>query len=206
MDPYTRIVFQTPALSKREMSGLFLPEFAHVFEGFAFGFRDHLPDEDGGDDTDHAVDCVGSEVAEGDAHRTDAHVVQRHEGGGNDEVEDPLESDGDRCCLASDSVREDLGNENPADRSPAEHECGAVDKDTYYRNNRRTSCDDIAECHAERSDSHQGRTPDKQRLAPELLDSEYCKKGERNIDDAHEYGVHHRVAHAHRLENTRRKV
>ena len=92
----------------------------HVFEGFALGFRNAFPDEDGGGYTDAAVEEVGEYVTELRVRRN-LHIVQRQEGRRNDEVEDPLEGHGDGYAGAANRVRENLGDEHPADRAPAEH-------------------------------------------------------------------------------------
>ena len=47
---------------------LFLPEFGHVFEGFALCFWDEFPDEDGCDDADDSVEAVCEGVTEVFAH------------------------------------------------------------------------------------------------------------------------------------------
>lgn len=100
----------------------FLPEFGHVFEGLAFGFGHELVDEQGGNDTHDAVEGVDEAVAEFVAHVADADVVHRDEGRRDDEIEYPLEGYGDCHGGRSDRVGEDLGDQNPADGSPGEHE------------------------------------------------------------------------------------
>ena len=40
------------------------PELGHVFESLALGLRNKLPDEEGCDDTDDAIEAVGEPVAE----------------------------------------------------------------------------------------------------------------------------------------------
>ena len=96
---------------------LLFPEFGHVFEGLTLGFGNELPDEEGCKDADNAIEAVGEPVAEVIAW-SEVHIEHRHEGGGDDEVEDPLEGNGDGNGCSTNGVGEDLGNEYPADRPP----------------------------------------------------------------------------------------
>lgn len=54
------------------------PKFGHILEGLALRFRNKLPDEDGSDDTDDAIETVGEPVAE-IVTLSEVHVEHRHE-------------------------------------------------------------------------------------------------------------------------------
>ena len=114
---------------------LLLPESGHVFEGLSLRFRNKFPDEYGSENADDSVQAVGEGVTE-ILHRAEAHVVERKEGRRDDEVEYPLESHRYGYCRTTDGVREDLRDEYPADRPPAEHERGTVDHYADDRHNR----------------------------------------------------------------------
>ena len=104
-----------------------LPELRHVLKRLTLGLGHQTPDEDGGDDADETVEAVGEPVAEVIA-LGDVHVEHRHEGGGDDEVEDPLEGHGHGDCLTTDGVGEYLGDEHPADGAPREHEACRIEE------------------------------------------------------------------------------
>ena len=87
-----------------------LPELGHVFECLAFGFRNELPDKDRCNDTDDAIHAIDEPEAEAVGHR--------HERCRDNPVENPLESYGDGYGCTTDGVREDFGDEHPADGSP----------------------------------------------------------------------------------------
>ena len=55
------------------------PELRHVFERLALGLGDEIPDEEGCNDADDAVEAVGEPVTEVIAFRQ-VHVEHGHEG------------------------------------------------------------------------------------------------------------------------------
>ena len=183
------------------MQWLFLaaPELGHIFEGLAFGLGHEAPYEEGGDDADDAVEAVGEPMAEVVA-GLQVHVEHRHEGGGDDEVEDPLEGYGNGHGSAADGVGEDLGDEHPADGAPREHEGGGIDHDAEHSDDLEAS---LAEGggYAEGSECHAERAPDEERLAAPALYGEHGDEGEEDVDDAHDDGVDHGVGHAHIAED-----
>ena len=68
-----------------------LPECGHILEGLALGLGNELPDEEGCDDTDDAIETVGEPVAEVITFRQ-VHVEHGHERRAYDEVGNPLAS------------------------------------------------------------------------------------------------------------------
>ena len=144
-------------------------------------------------------------MAEAVSHRPELHVVHGHEGGGDDEVEDPLEGDGDGRGLAADGVREELGDVHPADRTPAEHEARAVHHDGEGSDEGRERAH-VREGDAQGADRHAQRTGDEERLAAQLLHREHRDEGERDVDHAHDDREEHVVRHAHRLEDARGEI
>ena len=114
-----------------------LPKLGHVFQGLALRLGYKLPHEDGGNDANDSVEGIGEHVAELVTHLAQTHVVHGQEGGGDDEVEYPLESYGYGHSCTTDGVGEDFGNQHPADGSPAEHERSTVDHDAEHGHQRR---------------------------------------------------------------------
>ena len=144
-------------------------------------------------------------MAEAVAHAEGLHIVHRHECRRHDEVEDPLESYCDSHGCTTDGVGEDLRDEYPADGAPGEHERCRVDHDADHRHER-MELEEVDGSHTEGADSHADRTGDEQRLAAPLLYGEHGHEGERDVDDTHDDGLYHRVAHMHRVEDTRSEV
>ena len=67
---------------QRLLSSLFIslfPQFAHIFQCLALGFRNKFPDEDCCNDTDDAIEAVGEPVTEVIAF-CEVHVEHWHEG------------------------------------------------------------------------------------------------------------------------------
>ena len=50
--------------------------------------------------------------------RSKVHIEHRHESRADDEVEYPLEGNGNSHCSTTDSIGEELGNKNPSDWTP----------------------------------------------------------------------------------------
>ena len=102
----------------------FLPKLGHILQSLALGLRNELPNENGGNDTDNTIQAISEPIA---------HTVgERYKRGGDNPVEDPLESNGDGYSRTTDSIREHLCDENPADRSPREHEGCRIYHDRYH--------------------------------------------------------------------------
>ena len=97
------------------------PQFTHIFECLAFGLGDEFPYEDGGYDTDDAVKGVSKHVSEFVAHIAYAHVIHGNESRRYDEVEYPLECNGNGNGGSTYGVGEDFGDKHPAYWSPREH-------------------------------------------------------------------------------------
>ena len=60
------------------------------------------------------------------------HIEHRNERRADNEIENPLESDGNGHRSATDRIREDLGDKHPADGSPAEHEACTVEQERNH--------------------------------------------------------------------------
>ena len=96
---------------------LLFPQLGHVLQRLALGLRNHAPYKEGGNDTDDAVESVGEPVAEVVA-LCQVHVEHGHEGRRYDEVENPLEGNGNSHGSATDGVGENLGDEHPGNGTP----------------------------------------------------------------------------------------
>ena len=145
-------------------------------------------------------------MAELVAHRSHLYVVHRHEGGRYDEVEYPLEGNSQGYCRTADGVGEYLGYQYPADGPPTEHERGAVKHDAHHRYQGGKPCYHVAQRYTEGSDSHPDRTGNEQRLAPPPFYREHGQQREQDVDDTHDDGLHHRIAHTHAFKNTRGEI
>ena len=185
---------------------LFLPKLGHIFQSLAFRFGYELPYEDGRHYADNAIKSIGEHVAELISHFPEAHVVHRQESRRNNEVENPLECHRNSYCSATDGIREDFGNQYPADRSPTEHKRSAVNHNADNGDYRRKSCDDVTKRHTECSYGHTDGTGNKQRLASPFLNRKYGQQGKQDIHDTHEHCLHHRISHPHCIEYTRGKI
>lgn len=105
----------------------------------------------------------------------------------------------------TDGVREEFRHINPTDRTPGEHEAGGIDHDGEHRDGARGSVAK-GQRHTERTYSHTDRATDKQRLTAKLLDGEHRDQREADVHHAHDDRLHHRVAHTHIREDTRRII
>ena len=56
------------------------------------------------------------------------------------------------------------------------------------------------------STQHADRPRDEQRFTSPFLDCKDSQQREQNIDDTHDDGLNHRVAHSHRFEDTRCEI
>ena len=132
----------------------------------------------------------------------EVHVEHRHKGARHDEVENPLECYGNGHGSTTDGVRENLGDEHPADGTPREHERGRVDHDGdgCHKFHARVAESDG---YTEGTESHTQRTVDEQGLASPFLHGEDGYQGKQNVDDTHKHGHHHRVLHTHVTEDAR---
>ena len=140
------------------------------------------------------------------SHISQTHIVHRYEGGRYNEIEYPLEGYGNGYCSATDGIREDFSNQYPADGAPAEHERSTVDHDADNSQHGRKPCHNVAKSYSESTYRHADRPRDEQRFTSPFL---YCKDSqqrEQNIDDTHDDGLNHRVAHSHRFEDTRCEI
>ena len=140
------------------------------------------------------------------SHISQAHIVHGHEGGRHDEVEYPLERHGNGHCSATNGIREYFSNQHPADGAPAEHERSTVDHDADNSQHGRKPCHNVAKSHSESTYRHAYGAGDEERLASPFLDRKDSQQREQNIDDTHNDGLNHRVAHSHRLEDTRCEI
>ncbi len=201
-------ILDTERNRKQESSSLLAvpPEVGHVLQRLALRLGHELPHKQGGHHADDAIQPVGKHVAEAVAHAARAHVVHRQEGGRDDEVEYPLERHRHGHRRPADGVGEYLGNEYPADGSPAEHEGSAVHHDAHHRHNSRHAGHHVADGHPEGAYRHARRAAYQQGLAPQLFHRKHRQEGKQQVHDAHEDGLHHRVAHAHRLKDARGEV
>ena len=94
------------------------PQFAHIFESFAFGFGNEFPHEDSGNNTDDTIKGVCKHVSEFVAHIAHTHVIHGNESRRYDEIEYPLECNGDSNSGSTYGIGEDFGDKHPAYRSP----------------------------------------------------------------------------------------
>ena len=92
---------------------LLLPQLRHLLQRLALRFGYPLPDEDGRGERHECIDAVGAAYTP---------RRERGEGGRDEEVGNPLRCHGNGHSLRTDRVGEDLRDEYPADRTPAEHE------------------------------------------------------------------------------------
>lgn len=172
----------------RERSAAFplFPQPAHILQGFAFGFGHILPDEQGGEDADRAVKAVCDYGAE---------AVERGEGVGDQEIEDPLEGNGESDGLAADGVGEDFGDQHPTDRAPGHHKGCCINDNSYYR---QQASDMVVgqDSHGKSSDGHSYRADNKQRFTPHFFHRENGNEGKDDIDDSHNDRLCHAVGSA----------
>jgi beta-glucosidase len=170
----------------------------HILEGLTLCLGNKLPNEEGGNNTNDAIETVSEPMTEVVALRQ-VHVEHRHERGAYNPVEYPLKGHGYSNSLATDRIREYLGDKNPAYRSPAEHERGTVYHNARHGDEAQSW---IAERYGntERADCHANTTPDEQRFATPFLYCEHGNERERDVHDAHNDGLDHRVLHTHILE------
>ena len=138
--------------------------------------------------------------------RRELHIVHRQESRRNNEVENPLEGYCDGYAGAADCVREDLGDEYPADRAPAEHKGCAVNHNADDGDDRREGWRSAGDGYAGGADGHTDGTADKQRLAAPFLHGQDGEQSERDIDYAHYNRLNHRRFHTERLEYARSEV
>ena len=93
------------------------PELGHILESLALGLRNELPDEEGCDDADDAVETVGEPVSEVVTFGQ-VHVEHWHERRADNEVGYPLEGHCYSYGTTTNGIGEYLGNEHPSDRTP----------------------------------------------------------------------------------------
>ena len=96
---------------------LLFPKLGHILERLTLSLRYQAPYEQGCNDTDNTIQTVGKPVAEV-VTLSQMHVEHRHEGRADDEVEYPLEGNGNSNGAATDGVGEYLSNEHPRDGTP----------------------------------------------------------------------------------------
>lgn len=97
------------------------PQCRHILESLALGLRHQLTDKDSGHKADNAIEPIGEPMAEVVA-LCQVHVKHRNERRRNDEIENPLEGNGNGRGSAADGVGEEFSHIHPADWSPREHE------------------------------------------------------------------------------------
>ena len=93
------------------------PQFSHILQGLSLGFRNKSPYEESSYDTDNTIESVSKPVAEVIT-LSQVHIKHWHEGRTDDEVENPLEGNGNSHSSTTNGVGEYLGDENPADGTP----------------------------------------------------------------------------------------
>ena len=107
------------------------PYSAHVLECFALGLGNKFLDEDGRHDTQDTIQAVGEQVAHLVA-LMELKVEHGHKRRADNPVENPLEGDCNSDGLATYRIGENLGDEHPADGSPAEHEACTVEQERNH--------------------------------------------------------------------------
>lgn len=94
---------------------ILFPQFAHIFERFAFCLGHNTPYEECGEHTYHTIESVGEPMTEIRI-AGGLHVKHGYECGAYNPVEYPLESNGYGDRRAAYGVREYLGYQHPAYR------------------------------------------------------------------------------------------
>ena len=129
-------------------------------------------------------------------YRAKAHVVKRKECRRHNKIEYPLKCYSNGYSCTADGIREYFRNQNPADRTPAEHKRSTVDHYAYHSNNRRYRCSDAGDCNSGSSYRHTYRAPYEKRLTSDSFHSEDSHESECDVHYSHNDGLEHRIGHS----------
>ncbi len=130
------------------------------------------------------------------------HIKHRNKGRADNKVENPLEGYGNRHSSTTNGIWEKLGDKHPSNRSPREHEAGAINHNTEHRDGSQEGFPKVKATPS--APIAMPMEPEMSKgLRPNFSTVKTATQVNRDIHNTHEYSLNHRITHAHILEDTR---